>query len=583
MSTKQLERQLQCEREARETAERLLNEKSQELLHSTRTLELALWASEEAIWRWDVIAGSYSFTAFRRDHAKHELNGSVKSLLAQVHPDDISALEQQMARHVAGETDALDAAFRFYSESRWKWLRIRGQATERDANNKALLIVGTSKDISEQQQQVERLNQLARYDVLTGLLNRRTIQQELVKLTRNPKPFCLLFLDLDGFKLLNDSLGHGKGDEYLQSVADTLRRELPKDALIARYGGDEFICVFPQAGWEHIVGRLITAKTSFNSGSSTKIQVTGSIGVALYPEHATEPELLLEYADAAMYQAKAIGKDCYVVYEPSMSEAQWHRITMLSELREAIENETLQFYLQPKFDSTPAVKGAELLCRWKSKSFGNVSPAVFIPLVEEHGLSEPLARLAVKMAAHYLHILTLQNNPTILAVNISAEQVLSESFLQWVCQMCDELRIERSFIEFEVTESVFMNDNMQTESALQRVRKAGFRIAMDDFGTGYSSLSYISRYQFDTIKIDQSFIRDMLTLDKARLLVEGIVSICHTLDMRIVAEGVETEEQFNFLKKLGVQRYQGFYLSRPQPFEKLMSAGMLIPLEVNPG
>jgi EAL domain-containing protein (putative c-di-GMP-specific phosphodiesterase class I) len=213
--------------------------------------------------------------------------------------------------------------------------------------------------------------------------------------------------------------------------------------------------------------------------------------------------------------------------------------------------------------------GAELLCRWHSDTFGQVSPAIFIPLLEEHGLAEALALLALNQAADYLDQLLREAKPVLMAVNISAELITKAGFLDKAAAIFDSRGLDKSWIELEITESVFLQEAKNAEMALQQLRSAGFRVAMDDFGTGYSSLSYISRYQFDTIKIDQSFIQDMLQHQKSRLLVEGIVSICRTLGVNMVAEGVETEQQFQFLKSLGVQRFQGFYLAKPQLFSEI--------------
>lgn len=540
--------------------------------HEQQSLELALWASQEAIWHWRPLCDTFAITRFKRDRTKDKFNGSRADFIQSIHPDDLSLVEHQLAQHMQNVDGVINVAFRFYHKDQWRWLRMRGQANERDATGIALQVVGTIRDISEQQEQLSRLDHLARYDALTGLLNRRTLLSELQKWASSGTPFCLVFVDLDGFKLLNDTLGHVQGDAYLQSVADTLRRELPKTALIARYGGDEFVCAFhfTAGNWQQQVNRLVEVRTPFNFNSaSIQLKVTGSLGVALFPEHTRNIDELMEFADCAMYQAKAAGKDGYALYQAELYIAKKRKITMISELRTAVQQRTLKFELQPKFNASSQMTGAELLCRWHSDTFGQVSPAIFIPLLEEHGLAEALALLALNQAADYLDQLLREAKPVLMAVNISAELITKAGFLDTAAAIFDRRGLDKSWIELEITESVFLQEAKKAEMALQQLRNAGFRVAMDDFGTGYSSLSYISRYQFDTIKIDQSFIQDMLQHQKSRLLVEGIVSICRTLGINVVAEGVETEQQFQFLKSLGVQRFQGFYLAKPQLFSEI--------------
>lgn len=568
-----LENELTNERIARQLAEQRL-EQTKDLLEKQRqTLELALWASQEAVWEWSLETDTFCLTWFKRDRDKEHYSGKHTEYLSNVHPEDIPVLQQQLDLYCDNQSDAIDAAFRYYQRDGWCWLRMRGQASCRDTHGLPLKIIGTVKDISSQQEQLASLNKLARYDSLTGLLNRRTLLQELQKWVAQAVPFCLIFVDLDGFKQLNDTAGHNKGDEFLQQVAHTLRVELPLGALIGRFGGDEFVCVIPQTHWQQYVQRLVAVRTPFDTSSLQRsIRVTGSLGVSLFPEHSHKVDELIEFADAAMYMAKQSGKNNFALYQPELFEAQKRKNNMLSALVEALDQELLEFYLQPKFSHDERITGAELLCRWTHPVYGQITPAIFIPLIEQNGFSERLAVLALQQAARYQKQLIQCGIDITLAVNISAELVLVESFIQTASDIFDSNSIDKHSIELEVTESVFIQDAQQAELCLERLRTNNFRVAMDDFGTGYSSLSYVSRYHFDTIKIDQSFIKDMLQFAKARLLVEGIVSLCHTLGMNIVAEGVETKEQFDFLKQLGVQRFQGFLLGKPMPFEQLLAA-----------
>ena len=572
------------ERKMRKKVEDTLFKKNKEIESSKTNLELALWASGESIWEYSVLNGSFKVVGFTRDHRRIERKSSLIDFLKNLHPDDIEIFKFQIDKNLQGVRDCIDLDFRLLINDAWVWHRIKGKCVEKDSNGIPLLIVGTVKNIQEEHQQKQYLEHLAKFDSLTGLLNRKTFLGELSKKINQTEidNFCLIFVDLDGFKILNDSLGYLKGDEYLQQVAQTLKKELPKEALICRLGADEFIAAFHHCNdWEQIVQRLIEVKTPFDFPSqSGNVQVTGSIGVSLYPEHSLTVDALIDCADAAMQSAKNEGKDRYALYQPSMEENTKKKIGMLAELRDALENNLLQFYVQPKFDIHQKITDAELLCRWNSVTFGWVSPAVFIPLLEEHNLSEPLACRAIEHAIAYQKEFKKIGVKILLSVNISAKQILSEKFLNFCLKIFEENKIETDSVELEVTETLFIHDSDHAELSLNKLREAGFKVSMDDFGTGYSSLSYISRYHFDTIKIDQSFVRDMLVNRKARLLIDGIVSICHTLGMRIVAEGVETKEQFEVLKSLGVQGYQGFYLSRPVPFNELITKFQYQPLQI---
>lgn len=450
--------------------------------------------------------------------------------------------------------------------SHLQWIRLRGQRINRGGRSeKAAALVGTAKNITEQQLRVKKLDQLAQYDPLTGLLNRKSLQIELQKFVGIHSKVAVMFINLDGFKLINDTLGHEAGDEFLISVAQTLRRVLPKNALIGRYGGDEFVIALhyeSDSTWRGYAKKLIYVKTPYSPLMELKLKVSGSIGVSLYPKHALSNEMLLEFADTAMYEAKATGRDRYKIYDTSLTDVQTHRTSMLTALRRAVAEKSLQFEVQPVYSKELEVIGGELLCRWQSSEFGNVSPSQFIPLAEQYGLAGDITLLALQSAADIIESMPVGCDIW-LSINICPEQILDTDFINELVALRDMKKIPQKRIKLEVTESVFLRDELDPESCLKRAKSHGFGLAMDDFGTGYSSLAYISRYPFDAVKIDKLFVTQMFLNDKSKKLVDGIAGLCRSLDIDIVAEGCETKKQVEYLQLLGVSALQGFGLSRP--------------------
>jgi len=454
--------------------------------------------------------------------------------------------------------------------------------------NSVLAIV---RDITERKNSEEKIYNLAYYDELTELPNRRLFSQSLERTIqiaqRDDEKFAILFIDLDRFKRINDTLGHSIGDELLRQVArrleqctrsgDSVARLDPTDEdggiKLARLGGDEFVIILYGIDSEDVVAtiasRIISVLTPPFSCEGHQFVVTPSIGIALYPQDGQNGEQLLMNADSAMYRAKFSGRNNYKFYSETMRTKSLHRLDLENEIRKAIDDEQFELYYQPKVDAeTWELVGAEALLRWFHPVRGEIGPADFIPVAEETGLIVPIGQWVLREACKQVKVWSTSPAGAVpVSVNISPHQFHADSLYEDVLGAASDADIDPRLLELEITESVLLQDLDNTLIALQRLKDAGVSLSVDDFGTGYSSLSYLKRFPIDTIKIDRSFVKDLDTdLDDAAICA-AILAMSQQLGLNVVAEGVETEEQLAFLRRHGCNQIQGFLCSKPLSVE----------------
>ena len=449
-----------------------------------------------------------------------------------------------------------------------------------DASGERPLYVQVLTDITEQKRAEQELRYLANYDTLTSLPNRSLLSERLsraiVRARREHGHVAVLFIDLDRFKDINDSLGHATGDRILRAAAARVQQTVGTQHTVARLSGDEFTVVLedingmPDA--EDVAQRIIHAfHAPLNFGERLELAVSPSIGISLYPEHAQVPTELLKHADTAMYQAKAMGRHTYQVYSESMDEKNRHRAILASALRRAIDRNELSLVFQPRLSiSRQRVTGVEALLRWDSKEFGMVSPAQFIPLAEESGMILELGAWALREACLTLREWHEQGLEELsMAVNVSSTQLQRGDLQAVVARTLQETGIPANRLELELTESVIMTHPEQNADTLRACRRLGISLAIDDFGTGYSSLGYLKRFQVETLKIDQSFIKRLPDDSDDAAIVSAVIQMARALGINTVAEGVETEEQAIFLASHGCDVLQGYLVSRPLPREDI--------------
>jgi diguanylate cyclase (GGDEF)-like protein/PAS domain S-box-containing protein len=464
-----------------------------------------------------------------------------------------------------------------------------------DAGGAAVRMLGATQDISDRKEVEGQIRLLAYYDGLTLLPNRRLFMEKLDLALENTRrregSLAVLFLDLDRFKQINDTLGHGTGDRLLQGVAERLRKCLrSSDAVargealttpddVARLGGDEFIMSITNItrgeDAARVARRVQEALEAPFKLDENEVFVTASIGISLFPQDGTDLESLLKNADSAMYHAKDAGRSNYQFYSKSMNAASLQRLTLENKLRRALEREEFQLYFQPQIDVRSwSIIGAEALIRWRHTDLGIVSPADFIPLAEETGLILPIGEWVFRTAcAQAKAWRDAGHGPLVMAVNLSGRQFRGKTLVQMIGHLIHAFDLDPRRVELEITESVLMQSVDETVNTLKALRGMGPRIAVDDFGTGYSSLSYLRRFPIDTLKLDQSFIQDSVKDRGTAAIVAGVIDMAHGLGVEVIAEGVETAEQRTLLFQDGCHVMQGYLFGRPVPapeFERLL-------------
>jgi diguanylate cyclase (GGDEF)-like protein/PAS domain S-box-containing protein len=435
------------------------------------------------------------------------------------------------------------------------------------------IIEGTIMDITDRKRAEEAVRHMAYHDVLTGVPNRALFQDRfsvaLAQARRTGQPFAVMSLDLDRFKLFNDLLGHDVGDELLKTVANRLISCLREGDTVARVGGDEFLILIP--GTEEAEDAAKVAEKVLNA-LNLPIVLVGrehhagvSIGISLYPHDGDDGDTLVKKADAAMYHAKALGRNNYQLYAAAMNVRASERLALESDLRRALDREELIVYYQPRISvETGRIVGAEALVRWRHPARGLVSPGEFIPIAEETGLIVRLGEWVLRTACAQLKAWEGQHPDNFrLSVNISMRQFQQPDFISMVERALNDAGIGPGLLELEITESIAMKDAEFTIQVLRRLRAMGIHISIDDFGTGYSSLKYLKDLPIDALKIDQSFIRDLADSENDAKIARNIIAMGHTLSLSVIAEGVESKDQLQFLKKNRCDEFQGFLCRKP--------------------
>lgn len=547
------------------------------VLQSEQRYALAAMGSNDGLWDWDLTQDH--FYASERwleivGHADDDYPMDVERWFALIHDEDVAQTRAALESHLSGESSQFRAEFRLRTANGAdKWVLARGMAV-RDGDGKATRIAGSLTDISIQKEFEAQLAYDAMHDSLTGLSNRTLVNDRLTRAMararRHGQHFAVLFLDMDRFKTINDSLGHFAGDELLLEAARRMQSCVRETDTVARLGGDEFVILIDELVDETDATRVaerIQAKLSkpFEL-SGHEVYSTVSIGIALYHPRYQHAEEMLRDADIAMYRAKAAGKACYQVFDQAMHHRAMELLRLETDLRRAVERDEFSLQYQPIVElESGALVGCEALLRWDAAGDDPDNlPNEFIPLAEETGLIIPIGRWVIGEACAHVKNAQREGHPELrLSVNISGRQFTQPDFADEVDAILRQTGLEPEHLILEITESVIMEDPEFAREMLLGLKRLHVRLAIDDFGTGYSSLSYLHRFPVDVIKVDRSFVQLLEEGGYELEIVRTIAHLAGTLGLDLVAEGVETEAQRAILRDLGYQTGQGFFFAKP--------------------
>lgn len=568
------------ERELREAQVRRLQRDAEQALRDSEARYRALaHATSQIVWTTDpegkVVGPLPAWQAYTgQSDGEIRGHGWVKAL----HPDDVERT-LEVWQHALRNREIYRTEYRIRRRDGEYRLFVAQGVPVLDPTGDIREWVGACTDITERRRMEEQLIYEANHDSLTRLPNRTLfndrLQQALIFSHRHKKPAAVLYMDLDRFKRINDTLGHHVGDQLLQSVADRLRACVRNTDTLARHGGDEFAIVLSElrdaSDIAFVLKKIQDALAQPLVVANQECFMTFSIGVAIYPNDGQDASTLLKNADIAMYRAKENGRNNYHFYTPELDAEGDGLLSLETDLRRALKRQEFRLHYQPRVNVvTGFVDGVEALIRWQHPEKGLVSPADFIPLLEETGLIVPVGEWVLRRACNQLREWQSAGfAPLIMAVNLSGRQFHDLGLVDNIRRIISEEQVAPEMIELEITESTIMRDAEANTDMLKQLNAMGLKLAIDDFGTGYSSLSYLRHFPIDTLKVDRSFIRDVLTDPDDAAVTSAIISLGHTLKMTVVAEGVETKEQLAFLQQNRCDAYQGFLFSKPLPPEQL--------------
>ncbi len=552
-----------------------------ELSRARSSLETLQRIAGLGSWSWNVATGQmqWSDKVFSllglEPKAAHT---SFDSFSLCIHPDDRD-YTLELLRSSVRSGRPFDTPLRVVLPSGGvRHLQLRGEGAP-DGSRAS----GTLQDVTQERRAQEKIHYLAHYDSLTGLANRRRFMERLEQAKQgaaaDTAQMALLYMDLDQFKRINDTLGHGAGDELLRAVAETLSdqvrstdvigRTASGESEISRLGGDEFAILLTRVAGrrdaEAVARRILAAVPTPVRVDDQEISTTASIGIAIYPDDGDDVETLVKHADRAMYFAKENGRNGFAFFSGAMNSGSMRRLTIEQQLRAAVEHGEMGVVYQPRIDlAHHRIDSVEALLRWNHPELGAVSPKEFIPLAEETGLIVPLGEWVLNRACRQLREWRAADHPRVsVSVNVSTRQFRQRDLARVVGQALRAAELHPTDLELEITESAMLQDDKKTTSMLREIRDMGVRIALDDFGTGYSSLSYLERFPLDVLKLDRTLVRDVNTSPSARGVVQAVITMAHALGLRVVAEGVDTDEQYRILEQLGCDEIQGFLIAGP--------------------
>ena len=563
----------------RDATERLRAEGAERaLVENEARWKLALESVGDGVWDFNLLSGAAVFSHhFLQMHglSEHDQGTGVERIRQHIHPDDLTQQNQAMQDHFKGLSRTYVSEHRVRNQDGgWKWVLSRGMVISRSDEGKPLRMIGTHTDITDRKNAEAQIWQQANFDPLTGLPNRRMLRdrlaQEIKRTARDGKQLAILFVDLDHFKEVNDTLGHDAGDLLLVEAARRIAGCVRDSDTVARMGGDEFTLVLSDLQNEERLDRILHAvlqamATHFQIGHE-QVYISASIGITIYPADGLEVETLFKNADQALYVAKGAGRNRFSFFTPSLQEAAQARVRLATDLRAGVASGQFHLVYQPIVSLADGqVRKAEALLRWQHPTRGAVDPTEFIPIAEATGLIIELGEWVFRQAAAQSLQWRKKHHPQFqVSINKSPVQFHNDAGRQkrWSTHMAS-IGLPGDAIVVEITEGLLLDTSATVTEQLKQLHEAGIQVSLDDFGTGYSSLTYLQRFDIDTIKIDQSFVRHLAPDATELALCKAIILMAHELGMQVVAEGVETAQQLALLTAAGCDFGQGYLFARP--------------------
>jgi len=567
-----------------------LYDRSQQELNERKRVEMALRESEEryalavrgandGIWDWNLKTGLVHYSPRWKamlGYTEDEISDKLDEWMVRIHPDDIEKVKKEITAHIKGLTPHFESEYRLrFKNGGYRWMLSRGLAV-RDASDTATRMAGSQTDMTDRKSFEQRLRYDALHDSVTGLFNRQALTERLkysIDRSRRRKDylFSVLYLDLDRFKDINDSLGHAMGDQLLMATARMLEAILRPTDTVARLGGDEFVILLDDINditdATRVADRIHAGLRNTSLLNGHELFISASIGIVVSTTGYTSPEDILRDADIAMYRAKSQGKDRYEIFDAMMRDRIMQRLALETELRLALERNEFRVHYQPIISlHDPQILGFEALVRWQNPTRGFMMPGDFIGVAEDTGLIIAMDRWVLRESIRQMQEWdrTLQDLPPLkLSVNISGKQVAQADLVEEVKLIIEETGWDAQRLNLEITESAVMENYINTVEILAKLQTLGIQIQVDDFGMGYSSLSYLSRFPLNALKIDRSFINALEKDTSQAKIVQAIVTMTHGLGMEVIAEGVENEAQLDKLTDLGCESVQGYLIARP--------------------
>lgn len=560
-----------------------IEEPYNKLAQAQQNLATALKASNTGLWDWNLQTNTVCYSPewkAQLGYLPDELQDQFSTWESLLHPDDIEPASAYVQKFLADTSPQYLSEFRMrHHDGRYRWILARG---EKQYNSKGIAIhlIGSHIDITERKLDEQHIQQLANFDTLTGLPNRMLfndrVEQAINAAKHNHTSLSILFLDLDHFKDINDTLGHHIGDKVLIEVGKRLKLSVPTEDSVSRMGGDEFMLMLTDSTTQDAAltaTKLLQMIAEPYHIELNELIVTPSIGIAMYPEDGEDFVTLYQHADTAMYRAKLEGRNDYRFFTQEMQSLAVRTLKIENALRHAISRNELQLHYQPQLSlTTGRVIGVEALLRWQHAELGNLSPAEFIPIAERSGQIIKIGEWVLLTAVGQLQTwFNLGLPPMIMAVNLSAVQFRHPDLLGFVKDILESAQLAPQYLELELTESLAMDNPKKAIALMNALHAHGVRMSLDDFGTGYSSLSYLKQFKVYKLKIDHSFVREISTNADDKAIVGAIIQMAHHLGFRCIAEGVETAEQLAFLQDAGCDEVQGYYFSRALPANECLA------------